>query len=201
MKLLFGILAVVVACTATASAQTQSVHIRGTIAAYDAGTLTVTLPTGPRKIVLAPNVRVSYVVKSDLSHVVAGGYIGCAATQLPDGTLSAIEITVFPPGVTGNAFSRPYDLGPTSSMTNGSVDTISTAEVNTVGTRSVTIAYPDGKKTIAIPPGTPIVTFIPADTSALTPGAHVNLVAMRADDGSLSAASVQVGKDGLVPPQ
>lgn len=201
MKYFFALTALVVALTVTASAQTQSVHIRGTISAYDAGTLTVAVPTGPRKIVLAPNVRVSYVIKSDLSHIVAGSFIGCAATLLPDGTLSATGITVFPPGVTGRAFSGPYDLGPASTMTNGSVDTIGAAEVNAVGAHSVTIVYPDGRKTIVIPPGTPIVTFVGADASALTPGAHVVLSATRADDGTLSAASVQVGKDGLVPPQ
>lgn len=158
------------------------------------------MPTGPRKIVLAPNVRVSYVLKSDLSHVVPGSFIGCAATLQPDGSLIAIEITVFPPGVTGGAGSRPYDLGPASTMTNGSVETIGAAQVNAVGARSVTIVYPDGRKTIAIPASTPIVTFESADASALTPGAHVVLSATRAEDGTLSATSVQVGKDGLTPP-
>jgi hypothetical protein len=46
----------------------------------------------------------------------------------------------------------------------------------------------------------PIVTFEPGDKSMLVPGAHVLLTATRQPDGSLAAARVAVGKNGLVPP-
>jgi hypothetical protein len=201
MKQLLATFAVVLALTAGAQAQSQQqVRVRGTIATYAPGTLTVTTPVGTSKIALAPNVRVQDVVKSDFAHIAPGSWIGTAATQLPDGTLRAIEIHVFPPGVTPGAGFHPYDLGASSTMTNGSVDTIGSAQVDNVAAHTVTISYPDGKKTVLVPPSTPVVSFANADASALVRGAHVVLFAMRADDGSLSATNVSVGKDGLIPP-
>lgn len=202
MKRLIIALAFGLALTAGALAQTpqQQVRIRGTIAAYAAGTLTVATPVGPRKIALAPDVHVQYVVASDFAHVAPGSWIGTAATQLPDGTLRALEIHVFPPGATPGAGFHPYDLGPSSTMTNGAVDDIGSAQVDNVAAHTLTISYPDGKKTVIVPPATPVVTFATADASALVPGAHVVLFALRADDGSLSSTNVSVGKNGLVPP-
>jgi hypothetical protein len=201
MKHVVTAVALVLALSAGALAQSpQQVRVRGTIAAYAAGTLTVTTPTGPRTIALTPDVRVQYVVASDFAHIAPGSWIGTAATQLPDGTLRAIEIHVFPPGATPGAGFHPYDLGASSTMTNGSVDTIGSAQVDNVAAHTLAIRYPDGKKTVVVPPGTPVVAFAPAAASALVPGAHVVLFALRADDGSLSATNVNVGKDGLVPP-
>jgi hypothetical protein len=85
-------------------------------------------------------------------------------------------------------------------MTNGSAGDIDAAQVKDVGAHTLTITYPDGKKTIVVPPSAVIVKYAPADRAAIAPGAHVIFFAARADDGSLSTASINVGKDGLVPP-
>ena len=45
-----------------------------------------------------------------------------------------------------------------------------------------------------------IVTFEPGERSMVVPGAHVIVTATRQPDGSLTAARVAVGKNGLVPP-
>ena len=200
MKLLPMILALVVMATAAAPAQSEPVRVRGTIAALGGDVLTVTTPAGSTKIDLLPKYSVRYIVKTDFAHIAAGSWIGCAARTLPDGTLQAIEIHIFPPGLTPGAGSRPYDLGPSSTMTNGSAGDIDAAQVKDVGAHTLTITYPDGKKTIVVPPSAVIVKYAPADRAALAPGAHVIFFAARADDGSLSTASINVGKDGLVPP-
>jgi len=57
-----------------------------------------------------------------------------------------------------------------------------------------------GEKTITVTPDTPIVTYEPATAAAIVKGAHVNVRATKAADGTLTAAGVNVGKDGLVPP-
>ncbi len=81
-------------------------------------------------------------------------------------------------------------------MTNATV-----TEVTTVGpARRLTLRYKDGEKVVVVPAGAPIVTFEPGDRAMLKPGAHVLISAMRQPDGSLTAARVAVGKDGLVPP-
>ena len=189
------------ATTTAALAQTgDSVRVRGTVVAFEGGVLSVTTSSGTEKISTPATLRVQSIVKTDLSHLTPGSWVGCAATPLPDGTLRAIEIHIFPPGATPGAGSRPYDLGPSSVMTNGSVDTIAAAVVEGAAAHSIVIKYPDGEKTVVIPPTTPIVTYAKGDASLLVPGAHVVLTAARGTDGALSAASVNVGKDGLVPP-
>lgn len=52
---------------------------------------------------------------------------------------------------------------------------------------------------LTIPWGIPIVTFIPARTWDLKPGAHVLVIASQKQGGELSADRVLVGKNGLVP--
>ena len=152
------------------------------------------------KVTLAPNARVQYIVKASLKDIVAGSYVGSAANLQTDGTLRAIEVHIFPPGQTPGAGSRDYDLGPASKMTNGNVDTIGTTKVDKVDARTITVKYEGGEKSIIVPADTPIVTYAPADMSALVKGARVNILATRNADGSLSAPSVSVGKDGLIPP-
>jgi len=62
------------------------------------------------------------------------------------------------------------------------------------------LKYKDGEQVVDVPEDTPIVTFEPGDRAMLVPGAHVLLTAVKQPDGSLTAARVAVGKNGLVPP-
>jgi hypothetical protein len=188
--------------TAALAQNAPSTHVRGVVESLDGNVLTVAAPLGPAttKVTLAPNYRVQYVVKSSLSAIAPGSFVGSAAVPQADGTLRALEVHIFPPGVTPGAGSRPYDLGPTSTMTNGNVDTIGKTKVDKVDARTLSISYEGGQKTIVVPAETPIVTYEPAEPSAIVKGARVNIIATRNADGSLSAASVSVGKDGLVPP-
>ena len=91
----------------------------------------------------------------------------------------------------------PWDLKPGSMMTNATI-----ADVASVGQggRRMTLKYKDGEKSIVVPEDVPIVTFEPGDKAMLVPGAHILLTATPQPDGSLTAARVAVGKNGLVPP-
>ena len=52
-----------------------------------------------------------------------------------------------------------------------------------------------------VPPDTPIVSFVAGDKSELKPGARIIIFsATRKEDGTLEAARVNVGRDGLTPP-
>jgi hypothetical protein len=179
-----------------------TVTIRGVVVSLDANVLTVGAPIGSATttIKLTPNYRVQYIVKSSLAAIAPGSYVGSAALPGPNGTLRAIEVHYFAPGVTGRAFSSPYDLGPTSTMTNGSVENIATTKVDKVDEHTLTIKIDNGDKTIVVTPETPIVTYAAADPSALVKGAHVIVRATKNPDGSLSSTGVNVGKDGFVPP-
>jgi hypothetical protein len=52
-----------------------------------------------------------------------------------------------------------------------------------------------------VPPNTPIVTFVAGDKSELKPGAKIIIFgANKKEDGTLEAARVNVGRDGITPP-
>jgi hypothetical protein len=148
-------------------------------------------------IELADNYKVVAVVPAPRDAIKEGAFVGAAAMPQADGTQRALEVLVFPESGRGSGEGHyPWDLKPGSTMTNATV-----AEVTKVDRdQRLTLRYKDGEKTIVVPPDVPIVTFEPGSREMLRSGAHVLVNARAKPDGSLTAASVVVGKDGLVPP-
>ena len=65
----------------------------------------------------------------------------------------------------------------------------------------ITLKYKDGEKKIVVAPNTTIVTYVPADKSELKPGAKIFIpAANKREDGTLEAATISVGRDGITPP-
>jgi len=176
----------------------QQMRVRGIVQAVDGQTLTVKARSGDTMPVqLAPNYTVSAVEKASLSDIKQGMFVGSAARQRPDGTLTAIEVHIFPEAQRGiGEGSRPWDLGPTSSMTNANV----TATVDSVDGRVLTMTYAGGEKKIIVPPDAPVVFYVPAHKSDLYAGVPVSLGAQKLPDGSLQVSRIIVGKGGVVPP-
>ncbi len=172
-------------------------RLRGKIDAVSGDTLQLTLRNGTKASAkMTGDVRVTWLTVAKPTDIAKGSYIGTAAVPLPDGRLKALEIQVFPPAMRGvGEGSRPFDLAPGSSMTNGTIGSLVSASG-----RTVTITYKGGEKTVVIPDDVPFVSYAPADRTALTVGANVIASGTRAADGSVTVNSVNVGKDGLVPP-
>lgn len=173
-------------------------RLRGTIDAVGPDSLDITTRAGSKVHMQLPGAaRIVSVVSAKLADIAPDSYIGTAAAPQPDGSLRALEVHIFPPSMRGAGEGfRPWDLeGGGSTMTNGTVGSL----VGTSG-RTATVRYGDGEKRVVIPEDVPIVAFDPADRSALRPGAKVVVNGQRAVDGSLTVASVSVGKDGLAPP-
>ena len=199
---LLATLALTVAFGATAFAQApESVRIRGTITSFDGGVLTIAGAASAYKVMLPDNVRLQWIVKSDLSKIGPNTYVGTVAVPQPDGTMRAVEVQIFPEALRGvGEGSRPWDSVPNSSMTNATVETIEPTTVDKVDGRTMSIKYKDVEKKVFVPVNVPIITYLPADKAALTTGAHVIVNATKGSDGMLSTTSVQIGKDGLTPP-
>lgn len=179
-----------------APAPTQ--RIRGDVLSVDGLNLRVKERSGASMdIKLAEAYVVTGVAKVGIEAITLNAFVGAATMQQSDGTLSALEVLVFPESGRGSGEGHyPWDLQPGSMMTNATV-----AEVVSMGpSRRMTLRYKDGEKVIVVPASAPIVTFEPGDRAMLKAGAHVLLTATRQPDGSLTAARVAVGKDGLVPP-
>jgi hypothetical protein len=182
----------------TAVAQTSS-HLRGTITSINGATLQVA-PNGggpEATVTLSANAIVVALTQAKLSDISAGSFIGTAAETQADGTLVAKEVHIFPESMRGAGEGhRPFDLGPKSTMTNGTVG----QEVKAASGDRLTVSYKGGEKTIVVPPDAPVVMVAPGDPTMLVSGAHVSLQAKAGAGSMLTADRIMVGKDGLVPP-
>jgi hypothetical protein len=186
--------------TSIASAQQPPmVRIRGTIEAVDGPVLGIKTREGDNvKVRTTDNLAVFGVAKTSLSEIKPGSYIGVTAMPEPDGSQKAVAVHIFPENQRGAAEGfRPWDLRPNSTMTNA---TVAEMVAGTDG-QHIHVKYKDGEKNVLVPPDTPIVTFVEGDRSELKPGAKIIIFgAARKQDGTLEAARVNVGRDGITPP-
>jgi hypothetical protein len=179
--------------------QPPTVRIRGTIEAVDGSLLTVKSREGAdMKVRVTDNVTVFGVAKTAISEIKQGSYIGVSAMPEPDGTQKALAVQIFPETQRGVAEGfRPWDLRPNSTMTNATV----AETVAGIDGQKILVKYKDGEKNVVVPPDTPIVTFVAGDKSELKPGAKIIIFsATKKEDGTLEAARVNVGRDGITPP-
>src|SRR4030081_1126725 len=179
--------------------QPPPVRIRGTIASVDCATLMIKSREGAdMKVRVNDNVAVFGVAKTAMSEIKPGSYIGVSAMPEPDGTQKALAVHIFPETQRGAAEGfRPWDLRPNSTMTNA---TVAETVAGTDG-QNILVKYKDGEKKVVVPPDAPIVTFVAGDKSELKPGAEIIIFgATKKEDGTLEAARVNVGRDGITPP-
>jgi hypothetical protein len=200
-------------------------RVRGTIASVSASSITVDPASGaPVTVAITDKTAYLKVVKSSLSKIEPGSYIG-TATKSVGSMLIALEVVVFPPAMRGAGEGHyAWDKIPdttlsggaqtSSSMTNGSVTTVSSSapavnssmtngSVSTAstsgGVKNIVVTYKGGQQNILVPPTAPIVTFEPGSKALLTAGAPVFVRATDAG-GSMVAVGVVVGSDGVKPP-
>jgi hypothetical protein len=177
----------------------QPTRVRGTIERVDGPLLIVRSREGAEVMVrLADNAVVTGLVARSLADIKAGDYVGTAALPTEGGALRALEVHIFPENMRGTGEGhRPHDLLPESTMTNATV----AETVHRVEGHTLMLKYKDGEKTLIVPAETPIVTYVPGDKTELKPGAKIFIAnAARQPDGTLQAARIAVGRDGLTPP-
>jgi hypothetical protein len=176
----------------------EPVRVRGTIKQIEGETLQVTTRGGSdATLQLSNDIAITGLIRASLADIKPGSYVGTAAIEQASGNAKSLEVQVFPENMRGiGEGSREYDLGPKSTMTNGTIGQVT----DTGNGRQLTIRYQDTEKRVVVPPDAPIVTYVSATRGDLVPGAKVIVNATRQPDGSLQANRVLVGKDGLEPP-
>ena len=193
-------LALTVSASTAFAQQAPTVRVRGEITKVDGTTLHVKSRTGEDLVVkLADPPRIAGLNKASLADIKEGTFIGVSAMPQPDGSQKAFGIHIFmdaQKGVVPARFS-PWDREPGSTMTNADVS----STVAGVDGQTIMVKYPDGEKKVIVPANTNIVAFTPGSTADLKPGAQfIIIAAQKAPDGSLTAAGINVGRDGAAPP-
>jgi hypothetical protein len=191
--------AITIVASSASAQQAPTVRIRGTIEAVDGNTLSIKTREGNDvKVKMTDNAAVFAVVKTSLSEIKEGSYIGVSAMPEPDGTQKAFAVHIFPENQRGAAEGfRPWDARPNSTMTNA---TVAETVKGTEG-QNILVKYKDGEKKVVVPPETPVVTFVASDKSEIKPGAKLIIFgAAKKEDGTLEANRINVGRDGITPP-
>jgi hypothetical protein len=205
------------AAAGAGGAGAETLRIRGVVVEMNGAALDVRTDAGQVVGVrVAQDARITARSAASLSAITPGAFIGTTATPSPDGTLSAVEVHIFPESMRGNGEGhRPMDAPRGSTMTNATVTdvvragaparssmtnaTVTDVAAGAAATR-ITLKYKDGEQVVVIGSAVPVVTIEPADASMLVPGAHVVVTAGRRPDGVLAADRIVVGRNGLVPP-
>src|SRR6266700_4151811 len=190
---MIGFAAILAAPVAWAQ-EAPPVRVRGTIegiidsAVYvvktrDGAELKVTLPEKP---------QIAGIVKASLSDIKEGSFVGVTAMPKPDGSLSALEVHIFPEAMRGTGEGHyPWDLQPQSTMTNANVE----QTVAGVDGQTLTMKHKNGDNKVGVTPQTTIVTYVPGDKSEIKPGTKIFIAAAKKQpDGSLQTPRINYGK-------
>ncbi len=180
-----------------AHADTAPVKLRGTIEAVNPNGFDLATRAGGKvHVTLFPKTHYSALSQGSVADIKPNSFIGSAALPQADGTLKALEVTVFPEEMRGTGEGQfPWDTAPSSSMTNGVVGTLAGGDGHTM-----VVKYGAGEAKIVISDATPVVKLETADSAAVVAGAKAFVVAMAGADGAFTALFVAVGKDGVTPP-
>jgi Domain of unknown function (DUF5666) len=176
----------------------DTVRVRGTIESIDGPTYLIKARDGAElKVALADKAQIAAVVTASLTDIKQGLFVGVTAMPQADGSLSAVEVHIFPEAMRGTGEGHySWDLRPKGTMTNANVDQVVTA----VDGQTLTLKYKDGEKRIFVPADTPIVAYVRGDNNDLKPGARVFIAAVKQPDGTLQGRAWRVGRDGVTPP-
>ena len=184
------------AVTTASAQQPQVVPVIGQIQGVDANLLVVKTQTGEQKVALTNNVVVWGLAKASVSDVAKGAFIGVGATPQSDGSQKAIRVIIFAEAMRGTGEGHRPWTRPNTTMTNATVDTT----VSGVDGQNIMVKYKDGEKKIVVGPDAVIRQYLAGDKSELKPGAQVFVNSQKQPDGSLTAARVNVGLKGQIPP-
>lgn len=178
------------------STPTATARLRGTITAVEPGMLTVRSREGETlRLAVDAKLAVSVAQAIRFEDIRTGDFVGTTTRRRADGTMEALEVHYLPP--TAAAGQLPWDLEPETTMTNAPVS----ATVSATGARELVLDLKGMPQKIAVPPGIPLVRAVPGTVADLKVGEAVFAIVQRAADGALSVARIQVGRDGVTPPQ
>jgi hypothetical protein len=198
-----SLVAPLILSSALAQRQQQGERLSGTIdrmlgniifaTGRDGGTVTIKL---------ADNATITTVLTATVADIKPGDYIGSGAVPQADGSQKAVEVHIFarPQADGGHHYDGWYGA-PNGTMTNGFVQPVVVAAARTEsGVQSFVVKYPEGEKTIIVPASAHIARYVVGSKDDVKPGAPFRIqTAAKQPDGTYTATSISVGKDGGRP--
>jgi hypothetical protein len=186
-------------CAGSGFAQTPgaTTRVRGSVEKMSSDALTVKTASGDEiSLKLAGNWQIVGVTQGSLADIKPGVFIGVGARPQPDGTLNAVQVSIFPESARGQGEGhRDWSSLPEATMTNATV----ADEVTSVDGATLKLTYKGGEQRVAIKPETVILKPAPAEKSDLKPGSTVTLTATKEPDGSMTTARVTIAKGVALP--
>jgi hypothetical protein len=173
-------------------------HIRGTLTSFQDQSLSIKTPRGTSETVKVPKEAGLFIVTpADISAVKPGRFVGITSVE-QGGKQVAREVHVFAESLRGLGEGHyPWDLeSDTNMMTNADIARVEEAG----GNRVLKVQYKGGEQTIEVPKDAVIVMFDKTSPDQVVPNRKAFVVANKQADGSLVAAGVVVGADGVKPP-
>jgi hypothetical protein len=157
---------------------------------------------GTVTIKLADNATITTVLKATVADIKPGDYIGTGAVPQADGSQKAVEVHIFarPQADGGHHYAGWYGA-PNGTMTNGFPQPVVVGAARAEGgDQNFVVKYPEGEKTIIVPASAHIARYIVGSKDDLKPGAPFRIqTAAKQPDGTYTATSISVGKDGGRP--
>ena len=211
------LLSLVLTANFAAAQSPGNTRIQGDVTGLAGNNLSIKSVSGEMLVLkLADPVRILAASQTDFAFIQPNAYIAVTAVPQTDGSLLASRINVFPESMRGvGEGHRPMAALPGNTMTNATVSNVAAADrpagntmTNATVTRiagasqvgKLTVQYPGGEKQVTVPPGLAVTLLEAGERALLLPGVHVTVIATRADDGTMTAASITAGKNGTVPP-
>lgn len=182
------IVALLAAHALPAAAQQATLRIRATIEKIDGNSVFLRGKADGIPSVSLDSDTVIYTTQpSSLENVSAGDYVASTAVKQADGTLHSKELRIFPDALHGIGEGQRPLKDPNTVMTNATV-----AQVVGVpqGGRILKVKYRNGTAELVVDPQVPVSAMVWSDVSALKPGMHVYVLAVRAPDGTVKARRI-----------
>jgi hypothetical protein len=198
-----AVAATLILSSALAQRQQQGERVSGTIDRMLGSLIFASARDGSAiTIKLADNATITTVLKATVADIKPGDYIGSGAVPQADGSQKAVEVHIFarPQADGGHHYSGWYGA-PSGTMTNGFVQpVVVSAGRSEGGDPSFVVKYPEGEKTIVVPASAHIARYIVGSKDDLKAGAPFRIqTAAKQPDGTYTATSISVGKDGGRP--
>ena len=202
MRRLFASLVFLGVFATAAAADSPPVHLRGAIQSVTGHSFSMSGGSSPVAVQVTDATKITSLETAQVADITPGLFVGTAAVPQPDGTLKALEVHIFPESMRGTGEGyRPFPQVTGGSMTNATITNIlGTEGAVTDNGLTLTLTYKDGKQTVVVPKGTPVVLLGEGNASMLKQGAKVSVTGAKDAGGAVTATRILVGLDGATPP-